>query len=245
MPPPSTCAEPCVAGCKRDPTNSRTSSLSMTSKMPSHASSSQSPGTHKGTVVTSGTATTLQASGAWSGGLKWKSPSARLTASAPSTRGGPPPRGPGSTEPPAARIRLSSSSRCGLWSSEHISCFPPDVQSTARESPACAKCTQYSSGFGRVTIAATTVEPLRSSAGSSWRSLASTALKATWSSSSAVLAGSVPRRAKPSSRSPSKDAPAMAHACPPCPSSTAKIPATSDSGGGRKRKMCASSCVRR
>eukprot|EP00404_Azadinium_spinosum_P020664 CAMPEP_0180487838 /NCGR_PEP_ID=MMETSP1036_2-20121128/37731_1 /TAXON_ID=632150 /ORGANISM="Azadinium spinosum, Strain 3D9" /LENGTH=145 /DNA_ID=CAMNT_0022495863 /DNA_START=435 /DNA_END=868 /DNA_ORIENTATION=+ len=83
-------------------TNSLTSSLLMTSKMPSHAKSNQSPGAQLATVITSGIAVTLQFSGASVADLNWKSPSARLVAKAPSTRKGPPPRVPASTVPPAA-----------------------------------------------------------------------------------------------------------------------------------------------
>mmetsp|Transcript_86414 Transcript_86414/g.201003 ORF Transcript_86414/g.201003 Transcript_86414/m.201003 type:complete len:215 (+) Transcript_86414:397-1041(+) len=152
-------------------TKSRTSSLAMTSKMPSHANKSQSPGPTPDTVWTSGTAVTLQRQGAMPAGLYWKSPKARLTASAPSTRKGPVPSGPQITEPPAASMRLISSSRSGLWSTEQVSLLP--LHNTARESPQCASCTQYSAGRGRVMIAATTVVPLLSSGSSTSRNFAS------------------------------------------------------------------------
>ena len=49
-------------------------------------------------VCTSGTADTLHFAGSMPSGLKWKSPKARETARAPSTRMGPPPKGPWDTD---------------------------------------------------------------------------------------------------------------------------------------------------
>mmetsp|Transcript_44983 Transcript_44983/g.125148 ORF Transcript_44983/g.125148 Transcript_44983/m.125148 type:complete len:423 (-) Transcript_44983:267-1535(-) len=182
-------------------TKSCTSSFPMTSKMPSQAKRSQSPGAQPATVWTSGTAVTLHKQGAIPAGLYWKSPSARLTAKAPSTRIGPAPRGPHTTDPPAASIRFTSSSRCGLWSTEHVSLLP--AHSTALESPQWASCTQYSVGCGRVMIAATTVVPLLSSGSSSSRSRASTWMKASCSSSAADCGSNVPRLASCTNRSSS------------------------------------------
>mmetsp|Transcript_42649 Transcript_42649/g.118722 ORF Transcript_42649/g.118722 Transcript_42649/m.118722 type:complete len:312 (-) Transcript_42649:87-1022(-) len=196
-------------------TNSTTSSLDITSQMPSQQRIRYSMSSLRGMMVHSGSTVTCCASG----GRSWrclykKSPKARETARSPFTRRF-------TTLPPPASIRFCSGSLFGLWSSEPQTGAPAVArESTARESPQLPTITCVS-----VTIAVMAVLPEWSSpeaiAGSVFMSSSSLMKLSRMMalSSSAVLAAS--KRGSAQILGSSRSAAVMEMSEPPCPSKTA------------------------